>query len=115
MKIFKIIVLVLLIGLGMSSGIAKIMLIPGEMIFFKEVGFSKTLLIIFGSIQLISSSFLIFKKTRTIGAVILAITFCISTVLIFLTGTISFGLFSILPILMIGFIIYEKVYLLKRK
>ena len=108
MRIFKIIVLILLIGLGISSGVAKIMLIPGEMVFFKGVGFSETLLVIFGSIQLIVSSLLIFKKLRNIGAIILAITFCISTVFIFLSGSISFGFFSILPILMIGFIMYEK-------
>ena len=115
MRIFKIIVLILVIGLGISSGAAKIMLIPGEMSFFKGVGFSETLLIIFGSIQLISSSLLIFKKLRNLGAIILSITFCISTVLIFLSGTISFAFFSILPILMIGFIIYEKNVLSKSK
>ncbi|PKG41563.1 hypothetical protein CXF67_14895 [Psychroflexus sp. MES1-P1E] len=101
--------------MGISSGVAKIMLIPGEMAFFKGVGFSETLLIIFGSIQIIGSSLLIFKKLRNLGAIILAITFCISTVLIFLGGTISFGFFSILPILMIGFIINEKNKFIKSK
>ena len=108
MKIFKIIVLIPIVGLGISSGIAKIMLIPGEMVFFKNAGFSETLLIIFGSIQLISSVFLIFKNSRNLGALVLAMTFCISTVLIFLSGSILFGFFSILPILMIGFVLNKK-------
>lgn len=104
MKILKTIVLILLIGLGLSSGAAKIMLIPGEMAFFKDAGFSKTILIIFGAIQLISSGLLIFKKLRNLGALILALTFFVSSVFIFLNGSILFGFFSILPILLLGFI-----------
>lgn len=108
MKIFKIIILTLLVGLGISSGVAKIMLIPGEMSFFKGVGFSESFLVLFGITQLIGSILLVFKKLKKIGAFILAITFCISTICIFLNGTIGFGFFSILPILMAGFIIYDK-------
>ncbi len=108
MKIFRVIILVLLIGLGISSGLAKIMLIPEEMEFFKGVGFSETLLVLFGVTQLIGGILLLFKKLRKLGACILAITFGASTVFIFLSGNIAFGLFSILPILLTGIIIIES-------
>jgi hypothetical protein len=55
MKKFKNIALILLIGLGIGSGIAKITLIPEEMAFFKGVGFNETLLIPFGVVQLACS------------------------------------------------------------
>ncbi len=109
MKIFKIIILVLLILLGISSGTAKIMLIPGEMEFFQGAGFSKTLIVLFGITQLIGGILLVFKKVRKQGAIIIAITFCISTVFIFLSGKIAFGFFSILPILLAGIIVKGNV------
>ena len=62
MKIFKIIILIILIGLGISSGLAKIMLIPGEVDFFKGVGFSETVLILFGITQLVAGVLLVLKK-----------------------------------------------------
>jgi len=108
MKIVKVIVLVLLIGLGIASGVAKVMLVPGEMEFFKGVGFTDTLLVIFGVIQLTSSLLLLSKKFRKLGGIVLATTFSISTVLIFLNGSIPFGLFSLLPIMLVGFVVFEK-------
>lgn len=115
MKIFKIIILILLVGLGVSSGLAKIMLIPGEMDFFKGVGFSQTLLILFGIIQLIGGILLILKKMRKIGASVIAITFFASTILIFLSGKIVFGFFSILPILLAVVIIKDRTDFTNRK
>lgn len=105
MKIIKIVILILLVGLGVSAGLAKIMLIPEEMVFFKAVGFSEIILVLFGIVQLIGSILLIPKKTRKVGAYIIIATFLMSTILIFISGKIAFGLFSTLPILLTIFFI----------
>jgi hypothetical protein len=108
MKIVKIIILVLLIGLGISSAIAKIMRMPEEVEFFSGAGLNETLLILFGIIQLIGSLLLIPKKFRKNGALILMITFLISTIFIFLSGALGFAIFSMLPIFMTLIIIKDK-------
>ena len=94
--------------LGIASGTAKIMQLPEEMEFFQAAGFSSPMILLFGATQLISSVLMIFQKTRRPGAVILAVTFIISTVLIFMGGKIGFGLFSVVPILLLTFVIVGK-------
>jgi len=106
MKIFKTINLVLLILLGLSSGVSKIIQLPQEMEFFHgEMGFGASAIVLFGLVQLAAGILLVFGSTRTMGAAILALTFLISTVVIFMAGKIGFGVFSILPIVMAGFVI----------
>ena len=105
----KIIILVALIGLGIISGIAKVSLMPEEMEFFTRAGLNQTSIILIGITQLIGSIAIFLKKARKIGAFILAVTFGISTLMIFLSGKIVFGFISLLPILMTYFIIKEKV------
>jgi len=69
---------------------------PEEMELFRNAGFTDTLTIIFGLIQLVGGILLIPGKTRRYGAIIMLITFIIATVVVFLKGMIGFGLFSIL-------------------
>ena len=85
------------------------MKVPEEMEFFQGVGFSENLLVLFGATQLIGGALLIFRQTRTAGATIVAVTFCISTIAIFMAGNIGFGFFSILPILMAGIVIKDGI------
>ncbi|MCP4302617.1 MAG: hypothetical protein GY783_18695 [Gammaproteobacteria bacterium] len=56
-------------------------------------------------VQLVAGVLLIFGKTRIIGADILLLTLCISTIIIFMAGKIGFGFFSILPIVMAAIVI----------
>ena len=108
MKTVKIIILVLLIALGISAGIAKVMLVPEELDFFTSVGLSETLLMVFGVIQILAGLLLILKKFRKLGAFILAFTFCVSTILIFINGQTAFAFFSILPVLLTLIILRDK-------
>lgn len=105
MKILKKVNLVLLTLLSVTSGIAKIMQLPQEIQFFGDAGFGETPVILFGVAQLAGGVLLVFQKVRELGAIIVAVTFCISTVLIFKDGKIAFGFISILPILMLGIVI----------
>lgn len=108
MKILKRVVLVVLILLGITAGAAKIMQMPQEMEFFQDAGFSETQIILFSVAQLAAGILLVFQKMRMSGAIIMAVTLGISTVLIFVSGKIAFGFFSVLPILMAGIIIKDS-------
>ena len=108
MKLLKTVNLILVILLGLSYGISKFMQIPQEMEFFQdEMGYSANTIILFGVAQLAAGILLVFGKTRTIGAIILATTFCISALIVFMAGKIGFGFFSILPVVMAGIVIRE--------
>ena len=108
-KMLKKIILFVLIALGTISGIMKMLLIPEEVEFFTRAGLNETLIFLIGFSQLTGSILIFFKKPRKAGAFILAVTFGISTFLIFISGKIIFGFISFLPILMTFFIIKEKV------
>ena len=103
MKVLRIVNLVLLVLLSVTSGITKVIQMPEELKFFRDVGFSSTILVMFGVAQLVGGVLLISPKMRKLGAIIVGVTFGISTILIFKSGNAAFGLFSILPILMCAF------------
>ena len=109
MRALRVANLVLLIALGLTSGLAKILLLPQEVEFFGGAGLGETAIVLFGATQVIAGILLVFEKTRTLGAIVLAATFCTSTVLIFVNGKIAFGLFSILPILMLGVVLKGSI------
>jgi len=101
MRIVKIIFLVIVVLLGLGSGTSKVMLLPDEVAFFGKTGLTEVGIQIFGAIQIIGSLMLPLKKGRFLGSLILIVTFLFSTVLILMSGNISFGIFSILPIALI--------------
>ena len=80
MKILRRINLIVLVFLAITSGIAKIILMPQEIEFFGGIGFSNSMLIIFGASQIIGGLMMTLSKTRFVGAIIVAITFAISAV-----------------------------------
>lgn len=108
MKIFKTINLNLLAILSVVSGITKILQMPQELEFFGAAGFSNTQVVIFGAAQLLGGVLLYIPKTRIVGAAVMAVTFVMSTALIFMAGNIGFGLFSVLPIAMAGLVIWDS-------
>ena len=62
-KIADTIILVVLTFLAISSGITKVMLMPRDVDFFGQYGFSGTILVIYGTVQLIGGFLLPFSKT----------------------------------------------------
>lgn len=109
MKITGRIFLVLLVLLSCAAGIAKIMQLPAEMKFLQGAGLSANMVLVFGLAQLLGGIGLIFKKTRIVGALVVALMLFISTIIIFMSGNIAFGLISALPILMAALIIVMEV------
>jgi len=83
--------------LSVNSGIAKIMPMPPEVNIFGDAGFNETSLILFGIAQLAGGVLLIIRRMRVSGAVIVAVTFVASTVLIFMDARFAVAKFSLLP------------------
>jgi hypothetical protein len=88
MKIFLYIVLTILVFLALSSGITKIILMPEDVEFFGQYGFTNPVLIAYGGVQLIGGILLAMPKTRVIGALVVALTFLVSAVVLALAGNI---------------------------
>lgn len=109
MKILKNVNLVLITLLSITAGISKIILTPQEVEFFQNAGLGEPVVIIFGIVQMIVGVLLIIGKVRKWGAIFVALMFALSTIMIFINGMIGFGVFSILPIILTGFIIRESL------
>ncbi len=96
MKIVNTILLVLLILLSISTGVVKLFQMEEEMKLFRDAGIGDTLTILFGVVQTIGGIMLIVPKTRKLSAGIMAITFTIATIIVFINGMMAFGFSSIL-------------------
>lgn len=103
MKTLNLILLIVLILLSLSTGITKLIQMPAEMELFRHAGFSDTLTIIFGVIQVIGGLLLIPSKYRKYGALIMLITFVIASVVVFIKGMMLFGLGSLSFIVLAGY------------
>lgn len=108
MKLAGTILLVLLILLSIASGFAKVMLMPQELEFFGAAGMSDLGIRLFGAAQSAGAVLLAFSRTRLIGALVLAATFIASAVLIFMAGQTGFGVFSLLPVILLAVVVKLK-------
>ena len=101
--------LVLVTVLTIAAGIPKIMRIPAEVNFFQDAGLGETALLVFGLFQMTGGILLIFRKTRSWGAIQVALSFLLSAVMVFMSGQIMFGLVSLVPILMTGMVLKNSL------
>ena len=108
MKIVNILLVTLIALLSIAAGTAKVMQTPQEMEFLQGLGFSTTLIVLFGLVQIAGGVLLAPRKTRMFGAVLTTAALFVSTVLIFIGGNLVFGLFSIVPIALAGIVIYQS-------
>lgn len=100
MKYLFMTILVLIILLSMAAGGAKIMNMPQEIQLFTEAGLHPGWLVPFGLLQLLAGLAAIFGRTRLIGATLMALGFLVSSLIIFATGNMGFGIFSLVPVLL---------------
>ena len=108
MKVVNFLIIAVVALLSIAAGAAKVMQAPQEMEFLQSVGLSKSLIMVFGLVQIAVGLLLVLQKTRLPGAVVAAAAFIVSTILIFIGGDLAFGLFSILPIVLAGIVIYQS-------
>ena len=104
MRIASILVLVLLTLLSILSGVTKIVLMPEDVEFFGRYGFSNPMLIAFGATQLIGGVLMPFRKTRFVGAAIVAITFLVSLVLLLVDGNMPVSILTAVATLLLGIV-----------
>jgi len=109
MNIFLKVNLAILVFLATSSGVTKIMLMPQDAEFFGNYGFTNPILIAYGTSQLIGGILLIIRKTRFVGAVIVAVTFLISAVVLIMAGNIPFTVFTFVAMLMLGVVMKQSL------
>ena len=101
MKIAFSILLALLTALAVLSGVAKITLVPNEVEFFGQYGFSNPMLIAFGAAQLIGGILLPWKKTRFAGAAVVAVTFLVSLAILLMDGNIPVSIVTAIATLLL--------------
>lgn len=104
MKYVWIIIVGILTFLAVTSGITKVMLMPQDVDFFGKYGFSNPVLMVYGAAQIIGGVLLPFKQTRFIGALIIAITFAISLVVLMLDGNIPVSIVTTIAIAVLGLV-----------
>ena len=107
MKIVNILIIAIVALLSIAAGLAKVMQTQQEMEFLQGVGLSSFLIVVFGIIQVSGGVLLIPRKTRMAGAVLAAVALGLSSVFIFMGGNLAFGLFSLLPVVLVCVIIYQ--------
>ncbi|MGI9222550.1 MAG: hypothetical protein ACR2QS_16100 [Woeseiaceae bacterium] len=100
----------LLALLGVAAGVAKMMQVPQEMAFFQgELGFGSNTIVAFGALQFIGGLMIVFKKTRLAGSILLGLTLFLSSVVIFMSGNIGFGLVSLIPVVMADVVAWFEI------
>ena len=107
MKIINLLIVVIIALLSIAAGLAKVMQTQQEMEFLQGLGLNSFLIVGFGLVQIIGGVLLVPKRTRMPGAILVALALVVSTALIFIGGNFAFGLFSIMPIALVGVIIYQ--------
>jgi len=105
MKILFYVILIILVFLAVSSGITKIILMQQDVNFFGQFGFTDTILIVYGATQLVGGILLALRKTRVIGAIVVAITFMISAIILAMSGNIPVTIITLICVSLLGFII----------
>ena len=108
MKRLQLAILAIVVLLSSAAGIAKVMKAPGEVAFLAGIGLNESAIVAFGLLQIAGAAMLIVPRIRAVGAIVAGLGFGLSTVAIFAAGQLAFGLFSILPILLAGYVLFDS-------
>ncbi|MFK8029713.1 MAG: hypothetical protein AB8G18_05705 [Gammaproteobacteria bacterium] len=110
MKLIRTAILILLILLALAAGAAKVMQMPQELEFFSTtLGLGATVVVAFGALQMLAGVLMTFAKTRLPGALLLDVTLVFSAALVFISGNISFGLVSLVPVVLNSLLIVDML------
>jgi hypothetical protein len=106
-------VIIIIALLSLAAGIAKVTHSPQEVHFLQSFGFNDLTITLYGVVQVLASIVLsvgaIFsnKRAKLAGAILVAMAFLLSSILIFVSGNWAFGLLSLLPVALTGQIINQ--------
>ena len=105
--------IVIIALLSLAAGIAKVTHSPQEVQFLQSFTFNNFTITLYGVIQILAAVILsggalfTHKTTTLVGATIVALGFMLSSVLIFVSGSWTFGLVSLLPVALTGLLIKQ--------
>ena len=97
-----------LVFLACSSGVAKIMAMEQDVAFFGKYGVSRTMLICYGVVQLISGALILLPRTRFVGAGVVAVTFVLSLVMLVIDGNVGFSAITVLSLVLLGWVMVRS-------
>lgn len=109
MKIANIILIAAMTLLSVAAGLAKVMQVPEEITFLSGLGLGNTTIFIFGAIQIVGGILLAIPKSKIYGSMLVVIAFLVSAILVFVSGNFTFGIVSMLPVVITGFIVYQTL------
>ncbi len=98
MKTLQTLNFVLVALLGLTAGIPKLMRTPQEVGFFADLGLGEKAVVVFGFAQLLGGILLLVRRTRIVGAGVVATLFLGSAMMLVASGQLAFGLISLLPV-----------------
>lgn len=108
MKILITIVAVLIGLLSIAAGAAKIALIPEEVAFLGQFGFTKNLTFAFGAAQVLGGVLLMSPITRLYGSLVAGIAFAVSAALLLIAENVAFAGVSMVPVILAGLVAYQS-------
>lgn len=91
-------ILTIVVLLSFAAGGAKVIAMPQEIEFFETAGIAAQWLLPLGILQIMGGLFALYHRTRRSGLALIALGFLLSTFVIFMTGDVFFGSFSLLPV-----------------
>lgn len=101
-------ILAVLIGLlSIAAGAAKIALVPEEVEFLSQFGFTTVLTISFGIVQVLGGMLMVVPVSRFYGALIATVAFALSAVLLLVAGNLAFAGVSLVPVLLASWIAFR--------
>jgi hypothetical protein len=109
MKILITILTWLMVLLGVTAGIAKVMQVPQEVEFLMGFGLTSISIVVYGAFQIAGGILMAIPKTRVLGAGLTATCFFASVILVFLSGNLVFALISILPVIISVLVIFKTL------
>jgi len=97
MKFLGLLTLAAIVLLSLAAGGAKVGQMPQEAAFFASSGIDQAWMIPIGLVQIAGAIATIIMRTRRLGLIVTATAFMISSLMIFATGNLMFGMISVLP------------------
>lgn len=107
MKVATTIAAVLIGLLSIAAGAAKVALVPEEVSFLSQFGFTSAVTITFGIVQVLGGLLLVVPATRFFGSLIVGLAFALSVVLLSIGGNLAFAGVSLIPVGLAGLIAYQ--------
>lgn len=92
--------------LGLLAGGAKLTLAEPEVAFFASLGFSEAIVVTFGALQILASIGLIFGSIRFYAALVAALVFLASAIMITASENLPLASISMIPVALASYVAY---------